>query len=138
MRGFMTSSDESTPELLRGLFGDARELAVAHLDGMRLELRDELANLKSATRRAGIGLAVFAVSTIVAALGIAQLLSAYTPIPSWGAHLIVAALCAGSGVLALKSAAKPKPQLDLVPEKELEATKNDAAWLARRTRDAVS
>jgi len=129
---------ESTMELLGGLIHDARDLAVAHLDGLRLEVKQELADLKTATMYAAAAAAVFAVAALLAAFSLVQALWLYTSLPSWAAYLIIAGLFAVAGVVVLRLRAQKPRDVDLVPETELANLKRDASWLASRTRDAVT
>ena len=133
----MTPPEETTPELIRGLVGDARELAVAHLDGMKLELRREMHELRTASWHAALAVAVFTLGAILLAFGLVYALFTYTALPAWAAFVIVALAFGGAGAAALKTL-PPRREMDLVPEEQLDKASHDARWLARRTRDALS
>jgi hypothetical protein len=133
----MTPPEETTPDLIRGLVGDARELALAHVEGMKLELRREMAELRTASWRAALAIAVFTLGAILVAFGAVQALWMYTPLPQWAAFLILAAVFIAVGVVALKTL-PARRDMDLVPEEQLDKASTDARWLARRTRDALS
>lgn len=122
-------------ELLRGAVGDARDLAMAHLDGMRLEAKEELRHLKKAARLSAVAIAACSVATLVLAGAATQALQLV--LPSWAAHLIVAAVLAITGAIAF-AVMNRQHDLDLVPETELARTARDAKWVARRTREAVT
>jgi hypothetical protein len=132
------ASDTSTKDLVSGLVSDARDLALAHLDGLRLEAKDELARLASATRFAAIGLALFSIAALLAAFGAAHALDAFTRLPLWASYLVAAALfLAVGGALVLVAKAR-KRDADAVPEEQLQRAKQDAQWLAGRARNAVT
>jgi hypothetical protein len=122
-------------ELLRGAVGDARDLAIAHLDGMRLEAREELGHLKKAAKLSAVAIASCSVAALVLAGAATQALQLV--MPSWAAHLIVAIVLGGAGAIAF-TVMKREKDIDLVPEKELAKTARDAKWVARRTREAVT
>jgi putative superfamily III holin-X len=130
-------SHDSIIELVTGLLGDARDLAATHVESVRMETLSELRNLKHATQLFGIGLAVMSVAVVMAALGGALALATYTVVPLWGAVLIAAAVLLIAGLLVFKAAAKPKEEIDLVPEDSLEHAKDDASWIADRAREVV-
>lgn len=128
--------DGSTIELIGGLIGDARDLAVAHLDSLRLELSRELEELKTATRYAAAAAAVFAVAGLLAAFSLVQALWLHTSLPSWLAYLIIAAVfvAAGVGLLAMRArASRPGHP----PRAAVHPLERDARWFARRTHDVV-
>jgi hypothetical protein len=129
---------ESTIELIGGLVSDAKDLAAAHVEGLRLEVKQELADLKTATAYAAAAAAVFAVAALLAAFSLVQALWLYTSLPSWAAYLIIAALFAVGGVILVQIRARKPRDIDLVPESELSNLKRDASWLASRARDAVT
>lgn len=129
---------ESTVELLGGLIGDAKDLAVAHLDGLRNEVKEELRDLKVSTKYAAAAAAIFAVGAILAAFAIAQALWLYTRLPSWLAYGLIAATCFAAGAALLVARSRKSKDIDLVPETEILRMKRDAKWIANRTRDAVT
>lgn len=129
---------ETTIELLGGLVGDARDLAVAHLDGLRLEVKEELRDLKVSTKYAAAAASVFAVAGLLAAFSLVQALWLYTTLPSWAAYLIIAGLFAVAGGILLAIRARGSQDIDLVPESQLADMKRDAQWVAGRARETVT
>ena len=136
----MTTDDrahESTVGLLGELIGDAKDLAVAHLDGVRAEVKEEFRDLKVSTLLAGAAIAVFSVGSLLAAFAIVEAVYAYTRLPQWAAYAVIAALSfvAGGALLAVR---KGKSQdVDLIPETGLAGLRDDAKWVASRARQAV-
>jgi hypothetical protein len=128
----------STVDLVAGLIGDARDLAVAHLDGLRLELREELAELKAATRITAIALAGFAVAAVLLSFGLVQALWLYTTLPSWAAYLIMSMVFAGIGIAALVWRRRVARDADLIPESSLGKLRRDVRWFARTSRNVVT
>jgi hypothetical protein len=128
----------STVDLVAGLIGDAKDLAVAHLDGLRLEIREELTDLKASTKFAAAAAATFAVAALLASFGLVQAVWLYTTLPSWAAYLIIAAVFAVAGVIALMLRRRRSGDIDLIPEASLAKLKRDARWFTRRSRDVVT
>lgn len=132
-------SEPSITDLLSGLVEDARDLAVAHVDGLRLEVREELTNLKRIVLLGAIAIAVFAVGAILVGIAGAQALATYTDLPSWAAYAIVAGVLIVAGIVSVFVArSKAGPEADLVPERGLARARRDARWVAQRTREAVT
>lgn len=131
--------DESIGELLTGVLHDARDLAVAHVDGLRLEVRDELTQAKRVAVIAAVALAVISIAALLAMIAIAAALATYTALPTWAAYAIVAgALVLLAGGFALWARARRPREVTAAPRRELEAAKEDAKWLAARTRASVT
>lgn len=128
----------STTELVTGLVGDARDLAIAHLDGLLLEAKQELGRLASAARSAAIGLALCSIAALLVAIGGAQALATFTALPLWASYLIAAGLFVAIGLALVAVARARRRGADGIPERQLARVNHDAGWVARRTRDAVS
>jgi hypothetical protein len=139
-RGDAPDSDASVSELVTGLLGDARDLALAHLDGIRQEMRAEARNLASTARFTGVMLCVATIGVILAGFGAAHGINAAFDLPLWASFLIasgvflLAALIIG---LVVKTRRHAEDE-DLVPQHELAKIKRDAQWLASRARHSVS
>jgi hypothetical protein len=130
-------ASESTVELLGGLIGDAKDLAVTHLEGLRLEVKEELRDLKKATALAAMAAAVFAVGSLLAAFAIVHAVWTYTGLPQWAAYGVIAAACFAVGAVVLAARKKVAEDADLVPETGLARMKRDARFVANQARTAV-
>lgn len=130
-------ASETTVELLGGLIGDAKDLAVAHLDGLRLEVKEELRDLKTATALAVAAAAAFAVGAMLAALAIVHAVWTYTALPQWAAYALIAAICFAVGAAVMVARKKVAQDADLVPETGLARMKRDAQFVARQARSTV-
>jgi hypothetical protein len=136
----MTTDDrahESTVGLLGGLITDAKDLAVAHLDGVRAEVKEEFRDLKVSTAYAGAAMAVFSVGSLLAAFAIVHAVWTYTRLPQWAAYAVIAALCFVAGAVLLAVRKRTSQDVDLVPETGLAGLRDDAKWVAERARQAV-
>jgi hypothetical protein len=129
---------ESTVQLLGGLIGDAKDLAIAHLDGLRLEVKGEFRELKTATALAAAAAAAFAVGAMLAAFAIVHAVWTYTALPQWASYGVIAAICFAVGVAVLVARKRRGGDADLIPENGLLRMKRDAKFVATRAQDAMS
>jgi len=130
-------ASETTVELLGGLIGDAKDLAVAHLDGLRIEVKEELRDLKAATALAAAAAAVFAVGAILAAFAVVHAVWTYTALPQWASFGVIAAICFAVGGAVMAARKKVAKDTDLIPETGLARMKRDAKFVARQARSSV-
>jgi hypothetical protein len=128
-----TTDEPSKPGLIGGLVNGAKELAGAHIDRIRGELRDEVDAFKSGLKESAIAVGVIIVAAILAGNAIALGLSALG-LEAWLAFAIVATVAAGIGIAILK---RPRPSADLVPEESLADAKADVERIAREAGDAL-
>lgn len=128
---------ESTPELIGGLITDAKDLAIAHLDGMRLELKEEFGDLKKATALAAAAAAALAVGALLAVNALVLVLWTYTGLPQWAAYGVIAIAFFAVGAAALIARKKVASDADLIPETSLKRMKRDAKFVARQARTTV-
>ena len=106
---------------------------------MRLEMRQELADLKASTRIAAIAIAGFTVAALLLSFGLVQALWLYTALPSWAAYLLIAAVFAAIGVGALIwRRRRVGKDIDLYPETAIGNLRRDVSWVARGTHNAVT
>jgi hypothetical protein len=126
-------SKASTPELVAGLVADAKDLAGAHLERIRDEIRDEVHTFTSTLKEIAIAVGVIIVAAVLAGHAIALGLAA-AGLPIWLAYAIIAAVATAVGVAILL---RPRPSADLVPEQALAAAKEDASRLARQASDVL-
>jgi len=131
-------TSESTVGLIGGLVNDVKDLAVAHLEGIRLEVKEELRDLKSSIKYAAAAAAVFVVAALLASFSAAQALWTYTALPSWAAYAITAVLFIAAGLALLRARSRGSQDIDLVPDTGLRRLERDAKWMSSKTREAVS
>jgi len=90
LRGSTAMDRESTIELLTGAIRDARDLATAHIEELRIEVK-----------YAAAATALFTVAALLSAFALAQALWLYTTLPSWAAYLAIAGLFGAAGAALL-------------------------------------
>ena len=128
---------ESTVELIGGLIGDAKDLAATHLAGLRLEVKEELRDLKRSSKYAAAASAAFAVGALLATLALVHALWLYTALPQWAAYGVFALAFLAVGAVLVIARSRMSQDIDLVPETGLLRLERDAKWMARRTREAM-
>jgi hypothetical protein len=122
-------ADEPATSLLGGLLRDARDLFSAHGERLKLEVKDELGELKRTIKITGIAVATVVVAALLAAQAIALALADAFDVPAWAGYAIFAVAAGIAGVVLVKRR-PPTRQLDLVPEQALEDAKLDAKLIA--------
>ena len=121
--------DEPSADLLGGVLVDAQELIVAHGEGMKLEVRDELRSLKGVMKLVGVVVGWVVVAGMLASQALVFGLTAAPGLPLWASYAIVAVLAGLAGHLVYRR--RPDAdEVDLVPERSLEGVKRDARRLA--------
>jgi len=119
-----TISQASMPELLTGLFADAKEIAVGNLTKMRGEIGDEFKGLKMFLMKVAIAVGVGILGSILLFHSFALILDALG-LPQWAAYLIMAVASISVGALIVKRLPGDKKDIDLVPETALASLKRD-------------
>jgi cation transporter-like permease len=129
------TSEKSTAELLKDLSAQTSTL-------VHQEMELAKAEMMSKGKRLGIGAGLFGGAGLFAVLGLGALTAcAITGIAEalsvWLSALIVgAALLGVAGMLALTGAGEAQRAAPPVPERAMESTKEDVAWLKTQARSA--
>jgi hypothetical protein len=120
---------ESSGSLIAGLLSDARDLVSAHGDRLKLEVKDELGELKRTIKITGVAVAAVVVAALLAAQALALALADAIGLPAWAGYAILAVVAGVAGVILVKRR-PPGKQIDLVPERALDDAKLDAKLIA--------
>ncbi len=123
--------DESTTDLVVGLLTDAKDLAAAHADQLKLEFRTEVRSLMETIKLTGVAIAAVVLAGLLLGQAAALGLSAATGLPAWASFAAVGALAAVAGYLTYRS--RPAA-VDLVPSAAISSLKRDV----ERVSDVVS
>lgn len=119
-------TDESTTDLVVGLVGDARDLALIHLNRMQRELKGELGNLGDLIKARAVSLAGLLVAAVMAGQSIAFGLAEAFGFPLWAGLGGVSVLVVIASIIFHKRSSRPSHEVDLVPEAALDQAKQDA------------
>lgn len=114
--------DETTAELVGGLLTDARDLASAHVDQLKLEVRAEVGSMTETITRTGIAIAAFVLVGLLLGQAAAFGLAAATGLPVWASFGLVGTAVAIAGLLVYRS--RPR-SVDLVPREAMAAIGRD-------------
>ena len=130
-----SARDATAAELLVGIVTDTGELLGAHVDAIRHELAEGLADLRQRTQAIASAAAVLIATTVTLAIAIALTL-VRQGLPAWIAFWLVGgALLAASVVLMIRAGRSAGPAH---PTSALSRAGADASWLAERAVEAVT
>lgn len=122
------AQSESTSDLLGGLLADAKELAKAHGEHLKLEVRHEVRTLQETIKLAAIAVAAVVLAGLLLAHAAALGLAAASGLPDWAAYGIVGVVLAIVGYVVYRS--RPA-SVDLVPSEAIASIKRDAERVKR-------
>jgi TRAP-type C4-dicarboxylate transport system permease small subunit len=125
--------EATTRSLFAAVFGDARDLAVGHLERMQRETRDELGNLKRAIARTAVAVGIVIVGAVLGGHAIAQLLAALG-LPAWASYAIAAAAGTAVGLILISRWPEDRKDLDLVPEESIASLRHDVEEIRHAAR----
>jgi hypothetical protein len=120
-------TDESTTDLVVGLVGDARDLALIHLNRMQRELKGELGNLGDLIKARAVSLAGLLVAAVLAGQSIAFGLAEALGFPVWAGLGGVSMLVVIASMIFHRRSSRPSGEVDLIPEAAIDEAKQDAA-----------
>ena len=126
------SAEPSLAALLGGIMNDAKDLLIQELTLAKLEVQDELRQIKTAAISLGIGIGVAAVGGMLLSLMLVHVLAAYTDMPLWGCYGIVGSVLAVLGWVLLASGKHTVEEIDVLPQ-TVETMKENAQWLREQT-----
>jgi hypothetical protein len=136
--GSQHSSEPSLAALLGGIMNDAKDLLIQELTLAKLEVQDELRQIKTAALSLGIGIGVAAVGGMLLSLMLVHVLAAYTYMPLWGCYGIVGSVLAVLGGVLLAAGRHKAMAIDVLPQ-TVETMKENAQWLTEQmTSDTIS
>ncbi|MGH7794088.1 MAG: phage holin family protein [Candidatus Binatia bacterium] len=120
--------------LVGGIFRDASELIAKELTAAKLEMREELENLKSTAVLMGVGLVALLVGILMLALTLVYLLQEYTALDLWACYAIVGGSISLLGIIILLFGKQRAAKTSLMPTASIENAKEDARWITRRVK----
>lgn len=122
-------------KLVTGIVSDTGDLLGAHVDSIRNEIKEGLADLRDRTKAIVMAAAVLIAAEIVVAIALGLTL-VRAGLPAWIAFWIVGAVLLAVGVALFLRARRSAGDGD--PAQALRRAKSDATWLAGRAGDAVT
>ena len=107
-------------ELVSGIVRDATDIVSKEMIAARLEMREELAKVKSAAMLIGLAAMALMVGSILLALTLVYLLQEYSGLALWSCYAIVGGAISGVGLIVLFAGKQRAADTDLVPTESIE------------------
>ena len=132
------SAESNLAALLGGIMNDAKDLLIQELTLAKLEVHDELRQIKTAALYLGIGIGAATVSGMLLSVMLVHVLAAYTDMPLWGCYGIVGSGFGVLGWVLLASGKHKVEEIDVMPQ-TVETMKENGQWLREQmTSDTIS
>jgi hypothetical protein len=124
---------ESFASLLSGAINDIRDLFRHEVTLARVEIRQEVANARSAAIKLGTASVVLLFAAIFLLAALAHGLNALFDMPVWAGFTIVGGLLAITGGVVLALAMSNLKTVKPVPERTVQTMKENIEWVKRQT-----
>lgn len=125
------SNEPPISSLISGILRDASDLIAKEITAARLEMREELANIKSTAILMGIGAIALLLGGILLLFTIAHALNEYTDLKLWASFAIVTGVMLLIGIAVLLAGKQRAAKTKVVPTESIENAKEDARWITR-------
>jgi len=132
-------TQETWSELVAGIVDDATHLFRKELELAKLEIRNDLKNLKSLLTGIAIGVIFMLLGISILCVALALALFAYTTLPQWACFGLVGVVMLVAGLCFIVAGTR-KNKFDLIPQRTVEAVKEDIGWIKStiKTSNAIS
>ncbi len=125
--------DESISGLVSGVLNDARELFRQEAALVRAEVKQEIANARSAAIKLGVALGALVLAGLFILTALAQAVADVFNLDIWAGFGIVGLLLAIVGLIAFLLARSNLRKAGPIPERTVKTMKENAEWLKRQT-----
>jgi uncharacterized membrane protein YqjE len=130
--------DPSVVSLVTNIISDAQELTRQQIELFKVEVQDGARKAQSIALLVGVGAALAVVAGVILTFGLAGwLASAIEGLPLWGAQLIVGAFLAAAAGILFGVCKQKLDSFSLVPEKSVEALKENLEWKTKPNSSAT-
>lgn len=135
-----TPDHASWSDLIAGIVTDATQLFHKEVELARLEIGNDLRNVKALLTGIVIGGMLAVLGLGLLCVGLALALFTYTTLPQWACFAVVGGAMLVAGVCFIAAANRSKKKVDLIPQRTVEAVKEDIGWITStiRTSNAIS
>jgi len=123
------AAEPSVADLISGLVGDAQQLVRREIDLAKREVTIEIDKVKQGAVALGIGAGAAIIGALLLAHMLVYLVQTLTDLPLWVSYLIVGALFAIGGGVALMQGLKRIKEVDPVPRETIESVRKDVQWI---------
>jgi uncharacterized membrane protein YqjE len=128
--------NESIGELIRGILSDIRSLIREEIALARVEMREQAGRVKTAAVSLGVAIVALACGGVLLLIAVATGIADLFDWPVWAGFLLLGALLAAGGIIALTLARSQLRQVHAVPERTVSTLKENSQWIARRLSSA--
>lgn len=135
-----TPDHASWSDLIAGIVTDATHLFHKEVELARLEIGNDLRNVKALLTGIVIGGMLAVLGLGLLCVGLALALFTYTTLPQWACFAVVGGAMLVASVCFIAAANRSKNKVDLIPQRTVEAVKEDIGWITStiRTSNAIS
>jgi hypothetical protein len=123
-------SERTLPELLQGALGNLEEIIRSEFQLQRAEVKESVARMRGPATLLGVGFTISLYALGFLLLAVVYKLS--TMMEAWMAALIVGGTLTVIAILILIGAASKLKQVKVGPEKAVENTKENIAWVKKQ------
>jgi hypothetical protein len=121
----------TTPELIKSLVTDSRELLSKEVEAARIEVREDIAHAKAALAK-GIAAGAMALCAAVALIfALALAIARYTTVPYWAALGGLGVVVGLGAIVFARSAQRDTREVTLLPERTVKELRGDARFIQR-------
>jgi len=121
-------------ELVSGILRDGTDIIAKEMMAARLEMREELAKVKSTAMLVGMAVAALMIGGILLALTLVYLLQEFSGLDLWICYGVVGAFFSAVGLIVLFMGKQRAAATNLVPTESIEKAKEDARWITRNVK----
>ncbi|HWP59429.1 MAG TPA: phage holin family protein [Candidatus Acidoferrales bacterium] len=119
----------SIASLIGGIVVDAKNLFVQELLVAKEDVRHDIMATKTAVVALGVSIGILAIGVTMILVALVHLLYEAMAWPLWQCYALVGLLVTLLGIAALIFARKKAAEVNFVPERTVEAVKEDAGWI---------
>jgi hypothetical protein len=128
------AGEPSIAHLLSSLIGDAQTLVRRELDLAKAEIAGEIDMARQGAIMLGAGIGAAAIGGIFLLVALAEALVRFDILERWLAYLIIGAVLAVVGSIALAVGIQRFKRVRPMPQESIDSLRQDATWLGEQVR----
>jgi hypothetical protein len=127
-------------ELITGIVTDATQLFRHEVELAKIEIHNDVRNVKALLTGIAIGAIIGVLGLGLLCVALALALFTYTTLPQWLCFGVVGGVMLATGAGFIAAVSRSKRKLDLIPQRAVEAVKEDLGWITAtvKTSRAIS
>jgi uncharacterized membrane protein YqjE len=123
---------DSIADLVRGIFGDLRQLMREELQLAKVEIREQAGRAKMAAFALGASLVAIVIGSLFLLIAVAAGVADAFDWPGWAGFLVVGFVLAVVGGVMLATGRRRLSSVHAVPEQTVQTLKENSEWIAKR------